>query len=164
MSKMAADWVVAHSQTNGAGVFLAPLLLPIFFLLSAAGCGKENGTVPVTGTARVAGGDRLPAGRVMLYGGDTGPSGQIQPDGSFRLGTFTTIDGARPGRYKVVITGVAEPDTRPYEEAAMHPELAPPSLIHPKYSRVETTDIEVEIGTDTNELEFSLEPNPRLKK
>ena len=99
-----------------------------------------------------------------IYGGETGPSGQIQPDGSFRLGTFTTSDGARPGRYKVVVTGVAQPDTRPYEEAMLHPELTPQPLIHPKYGRVETTDLEVEISAGSNELSFKLEPNPKLNK
>ena len=100
----------------------------------------------------------------LIYGGETGPSGQIQPDGSFRLGTFTTSDGARPGRYKVVVTGVAQPDTRPYEEAMLHPELTPQPLIHPKYGRVETTDLEVEISAGSNELSFKLEPNPKLNK
>lgn len=140
------------------------LLLLAVPLLCAVGCGKDNGTVPVRGIARVAGGDALPAGRVMLYGGDTGPSGQIQPDGSFQLGTFTTTDGARPGHYKVVVTGVAKPDTRPYEEAMLHPELAPQSLIHSKYNRVETTDLEVDITEGPNELSFELDPNPRLKQ
>mgnify|MGYP002632726022 CR=1 FL=1 len=143
-----------------AGLLVAGLLV----VAAATGCGKDNGTVPVSGFARFADGTALPAGRVMLYGGDTGPSGQIQPDGSFRLGTFTTSDGARPGRYKVVVTGAAEPDTRPYEEAALHPELAPPSKIHPKYNSAETTDLEVDIGPGTNKIELSLEPNPRLKK
>ena len=133
-------------------------------LAAAVGCGKDNGTVPVAGTATLTDGTALPAGRVMLYGGETGPSGQIQPDGSFRLGTFTTSDGARPGRYKVVVTGVAQPDTRPYEEAMLHPELTPQPLIHPKYGRVETTDLEVEISAGSNELSFKLEPNPKLNK
>ena len=143
---------------------LSPLIAACLLAVAVTGCGKDNGTVPVTGTARVAGGDPLPAGRIMLYGGDTGPSGQIQPDGSFRLGTFTTTDGARPGRYKVVITGVAPPDTRPYEEAMLHPELAPQSLIHQKYNRAETSDLEVSIAEGPNELAFELDPNPRLKK
>jgi len=142
----------------------SPLLLAAVALLCAAGCGKDNGTVPVRGIARVAGGDSLPAGRIMLYGGDTGPSGQIQADGSFQLGTFTTTDGARPGHYKVVVTGVAKPDTRPYEEAMLHPELAPQSLIHSKYNRAETTDLEVDITEGPNELSFELDPNPRLKQ
>ena len=142
-----------------AGLLAAGLLV-----VSVTGCGKDNSTVPVAGTATLTDGTALPAGRVMLYGGDTGPSGQIQPDGSFRLGTFTTSDGARPGRYKVVVTGAAEPDTRSYEEAALHPELAPPSKIHPKYNSAETTDLEIDIGPGTNTLELSLEPNPRLKK
>lgn len=143
---------------------LSPLVAAGLLAVAVTGCGKDNGTVPVTGTARVAGGVPLPAGRVMLYGGDTGPSGQIQPDGSFRIGTFTTTDGARPGRYKVVITGVAKPDTRPYEEAMLHPELAPQSLIHPKYNRAETSDLEVDISAGPNELTFELDPNPRLKR
>ena len=140
------------------------VMLVAALLAAAIGCGKDNGTVPVSGIATLTDGTSLPAGRIMLYGGETGPSGQIQPDGSFRLGTFTTSDGARPGRYKVVVTGVAEPDTRPYEEAALHPELAPPSLIHPKYNRAETTDLEVEISAGSNELTFELEPNPKLTR
>ncbi len=133
-------------------------------MLGLPGCGSNHGTSPVSGLAHLVDGTPLPAGRVMLLGGDTGPSGAIQPDGTFRLGTFTTTDGARPGRYRVVILGAAEPDSRSYEEQLEHPERTPPSLIHPKYNRVETTDLEVEIVAGKNELEFSLEPTPRVKK
>lgn len=155
---------LAHLSTFLFGRLFSVVCLVLFVLPMAVSCSRDQGTVQVSGIARLTDGTPLPQGRIMLIGGETGPSGAIQPDGTFRLGTFTTIDGAKPGYYKVVIVGAANPDTRPYEEQSLHPELAPPSLIHSKYSRVETTDIEVEIGTDTNELEFSLEPNPRLKK
>lgn len=146
------------------GVWAIARSVASMLMLSLPGCGSNHGTSPVSGRAHLVDGTPLPAGRVMLLGGETGPSGAIQPDGTFRLGTFTTTDGARPGRYRVVILGAAEPDSRSYEEQLEHPERTPPSLIHPKYDRVETTDLEVEIVAGKNELEFSLEPNPRAKK
>jgi len=130
----------------------------------APGCGNSRGTVVVSGVARAADGKPLPQGRIMFYGGETGPSGEIRAGGTFRIGTFTPTDGVRPGRYKVVIVGASEPDQRTYEEQLLRP--APPavSLIHPKYNRAETTDLEVEIVTGKNDLVFDLDPPPSPKQ
>jgi hypothetical protein len=136
----------------------------LIIAIATVGCGKDRGTVPVSGVARVADGRPLPQGRIMLSGGANGPSGEIGSDGTFRLGTFTTTDGALPGHYKVVIVGASEPDRRTYEEQLRDSKTVAVSLIHPKYGRPETTDLEVDITNGTNDLTLVLDPpSPPLK-
>jgi len=125
----------------------------------AVGCGPNNGTVKVTGVAKLANGRPLPGGRVILTGGPAGANGAIKSDGSFTLGTFTTTDGVKPGNYTVLITGAAEPDTRTYEERIQGVGKEPPSLVAKKYASAATSDLKVEIIKGPNVLEFSLEPS-----
>lgn len=124
-----------------------------------AGCGPNNGTVKVTGVAKLTNGRALPGGRVFLTGGPAGANGAIKSDGSFTLGTFTTTDGVKPGKYTVLVTGAAEPDTRTYEERIQGVGKEPPSLIAKKYANAATSDIKVEITNGPNVLDLSLEPS-----
>jgi len=126
---------------------------------TATGCGPNNGTVKVTGTAKLTNGRPLPAGRVILTGGPAGANGAIKSDGSFTLGTFTTTDGVKPGNYIVTIMGAAEPDTRSYEERIQGVGKEPPSLIAKKYGSAATSDLRVEISNKATVLDLSLEPS-----
>lgn len=128
-------------------------------LVACAGCGPSNGIVPVTGIATLKEGAPLPGGRVFLTGGEKGANGQIQPDGTFALGTFTLSDGAKPGSYKVFIVGAAEPDMRSYDDRAMGIGKAPPSLIAKRYETAATSDLQVEIKAPKTHLEIVLDPS-----
>lgn len=128
-------------------------------LISCAGCGPNDGIVPVTGIAKLKDGTPLPGGRVFLTGGEKGANGQIKPDGTFVLGTATMSDGAKPGTYKVFVVGAAEPDTRSYDDRAMGIGKAPPSLIHPRYNSASTSDLRVEIKPPKTHLELVLDPS-----
>jgi hypothetical protein len=62
--------------------------------------------VPVEGRVLLGSGKPLSAGRVVFVPKDgLGPSatGELTREGTFRLGTRTTDDGAAPGEYKVRI-------------------------------------------------------------
>jgi len=126
-------------------------------MLASAGCGKAQGTVAVTGRAVLKDGLGLPGGRVILTGGKTSASGQIKPDGTFVLGTFTTSDGSKPGNYSVVIVGATEPDTRSEFDRMGGVGKAPPSLIDKKYEAAATSDLKVEIKPPKTHLELVLD-------
>jgi hypothetical protein len=129
-------------------------------LVVLAGCGPGSGVVPVTGIAKLQDGTPLARGHVFLTGGgENGARGQLQPDGTFRLGTFTATDGAKPGTYTVHILGATEEDTRSYDEKLNQTKPAPPLLVDEKYHAAATSDLRVEIKPPKTHLELVLEPN-----
>jgi len=129
-------------------------------VVAVPGCGPSNGTVKVTGVAKLTNGTPLPGGRVILTGGATGANGAIKDDGSFTLGTFTVNDGVKPGSYTVVIMGAAQPDTRSYDDRIKGVGKEPPSLIAKKYNAAATSDLKVEIVNGANVLNLTLDPSP----
>src|SRR5712692_350445 len=72
-------------------------------ILTAAGCGGDK-TVKVEGLVTLDG-NPLPGATVsfMPVGEGRAATGQTGADGSFRLGTFGTDDGALAGEYKVIV-------------------------------------------------------------
>jgi hypothetical protein len=128
-------------------------------MLATAGCGKARGTVAVTGKAVLKDGRALPGGRVILTGGKTSASGQIKPDGTFVLGTFTTTDGSKPGSYTVVIVGATEPDTRSEFDRMGGVGQPPPSLIDKKYDAATKSDLRVDIKPPRTHLDLVLDPS-----
>jgi hypothetical protein len=134
-------------------------------LVMLAGCGPSRGVIPVTGIAKLEDGTPLARGHVFLTGGgENGARGQIQPDGTFRLGTFTATDGAKPGTYTAYILGATEEDTRSYDEKLNQTKPAPPSLVDKKYDAAATSDLRVEIKPPKTRLELVLEPNTAPSK
>ena len=134
--------------------FLAALLVAV------VGCGPGRGVVPVTGIAKLKDGTPLARGHVFLTGGgENGARGQIQPDGTFRLGTFTPTDGVKPGTYTAYVLGATEEDTRSYDEKLNQTKPAPPSLVDKKYDAAATSDLRVEVKPPKTHLELVLEPN-----
>jgi len=138
---------------------IAALLVAVF------GCGPSRGVVPVTGIAKLKDGTPLARGHVFLTGGGAnGARGQIQPDGTFRLGTFTPTDGAKPGTYTAYILGATKEDTRSYDEKLNQTKPAPPSLVDTKYDAAATSDLRVEIKPPKTHLDLVLEPNTAPSK
>ena len=79
------------------------------------------------------------------------PSADVQPDGSFRLSTYVSQDGAPPGRYAVTIFW-------PSATRIVDTENAGPDQLQGRYSNHKTTPIRVEIMAGANVLEtFKLE-------
>ena len=74
------------------------------------------------------------------------PSAEVQPDGSFRLSTYVSQDGASPGRYAVTIFW---PSAARIEDT----ENAGPDQLHGRYSNYKTTPIRVEILAGANALD-----------
>src|SRR5262245_25725866 len=93
-------------RTPGTGSWRRWVTLALFApLLGAAGCG--SGLYPVTGRVVFEDGSPLDEGIVICetYDGEKTvmARGNIQRDGTFRLGTIKPGDGARPGKYRVLV-------------------------------------------------------------
>jgi hypothetical protein len=95
--------------------------LPLPFL-AVAGCGGEAAPklVPVTGKV-VHKGQPLTAGNIFFHPAEGGteprdtPSSQLQLDGTFKLVSVPWGDGAKPGKYRVVLSaalagGIKKPE------------------------------------------------------
>jgi hypothetical protein len=74
------------------------------------------------------------------------PGGQVESDGTFRLSTYASYDGAPPGRYAVLIV-------YPSADRKVDDENAGPDLLHGRYADPNTTPLTAEIKEGTNELE-----------
>ena len=150
--------ILADARDGRPGRRWCPILAAL--LVAVVGCGPSRGVIPVTGIAKLKDGTPLARGHVFLTGGgETGARGQIGPDGTFRLGTFTATDGAKPGTYTASILGATEEDTRSYDEKLNQTKPAPPSLVDKKYDAAATSDLRVEIKPPKTHLELVLEPN-----
>jgi hypothetical protein len=84
------------------------LLLGVAALV-AAGCGGgPDGPSPVHGTVYLDGqpAKELAGGTVMFNSEELhkSASGEIQADGTYRLGSLTKDDGAIPGKYQVTVS------------------------------------------------------------
>ncbi|MFM7184409.1 MAG: hypothetical protein ACKO4Z_06515 [Planctomycetota bacterium] len=118
--------------------------------IGASGCGRQVPMTPVEGRVTLDG-KPLQLGAVMVQP-KAGPAAQakINPDGTFRLGTFKPDDGAIVGPATVRV--ICRKDiTPPGGERAYGP-----SLIPEKYSRFETSGIAVEIKPGMPALDISL--------
>lgn len=110
------------------------------------GCRRGPTLVPAEGRV-VFEGKPLTTGAIMVQP-EAGPAAQakIQPDGSFRLGTYLPGDGAIPGTATVRI--ICRQDlTQPGEERAYGR-----SLIPEKYGQFESSGLTVEIKTGMEPL------------
>lgn len=122
--------------------------------IAAAGCGRDFGTVPVTGRVTFGGGPPPAAGYLFFVpqGDDpqradgTGPrSGSTRwaADGTFSVSTFRAADGLRPGTYRVrmeCMGGAPQSDTdaegRPTAAPSAVPAgFRPPDLVVPADAR-----------------------------
>lgn len=140
------------------------LLLCVFSL----GCGdKQN----LSGKVTFPDGTPLHCGIVFFTTDSYLSRGAIREDGTFTVGSEKSGDGIPPGTYKVYIQGAIEeellPDNdstnaKPVDEFSTSRgsvrNIAPAKLlIHPKYTRRETTPLEIVIP---GEKQFNITVEP----
>lgn len=81
----------------------------LLLLFIASGCSDGRPKrVPVAGKVLIDG-KPVAAGSIQFVsqsGGGRPAAGQIQPDGSFALGTFDASDGCPPGTYAVIVSAI----------------------------------------------------------
>jgi hypothetical protein len=125
--------------------------------LSLAGCGGGHpATAGVEGKVLYRG-KPLEFGAVMFQPAAGPPaSGQIQRDGTFRLSTYGSNDGAVLGAHKVSVSCLeSQSPTAPPPDPNVEPGLGKP-LIPAKYLNPETSGLTAEVKASNTPFLFEL--------
>lgn len=125
----------------------------LILAVAAAGCGGKK-MYPVSGRVVFKDdGSPLAGGLVVFEPQDASikesAKGDIRPDGTFELGTRSGSDGVLEGKYRVLITPPLPPKRK-------EKSVGPP-MIHPRYQKLETTDLEVTVGPKTGPLRLEID-------
>lgn len=135
-------------------------LLAAAAMTGAAGCGPGRpSTCPVQGKVVFADGKPLAGGLIELEsmpaeGPPFNASGRIQPDGSFRLGTFQEGDGAVAGKHRAIVRPLMP-------EVDIEQGIKPSEpVIDPKFERYETSGLELTVTEGENEWTVRVERPP----
>lgn len=132
-----------------------------------AGCASDGRpkVVPVSGKVTQKG-KPMTQGEVMFTptGGVPGAAvtvatGQIESDGSYRLTTFNTGDGAVPGKYKVTVVSRSAGDEMMKMNKKADGTIAyklPPSAVASKYSSLDTTPLTYTVTDGSNTIDIDL--------
>lgn len=133
----------------------AAWLTVLLLLAASTGCGEKTDAVPVAGKVSYKG-EPLKNGTVMFIpdGGGTAATGEIQPDGTFKLTTFRKDDGAVPGDYTVVVQVFPDPESGGGLPGMEFGSEKPP--IPERYMDATQTDLKATIGSSDNNLDLQL--------
>jgi hypothetical protein len=126
------------------------VLLSIAFV---AGCSGGKFESSVSGTVTLDGKAIGPGFLVFApVGGETNPAnGAIQTDGSYELKTANTA-GLHPGKYKVSVTVLDQPDVPPGERSF----VVAKSRIPEKYNDPNTSGLEFDVDSGSNTIDIPL--------
>ena len=118
------------------------------------GCGKGDHlpTYRTTGKVVFRDGKPLEGGTIIFESIDHPVSARsvIEPDGTFRLGTFVQGDGAVAGMHRAAISP-------PMDMTIDRDEVRTRRVIHPRYKDIEESGLEFEVGADgPNEFEVQV--------
>jgi hypothetical protein len=123
-------------------------------IFAAGGCSSR--TYPVQG--KVVWSDGTPAaelaqGQIVFESNalKTSARGEIKPDGSFVLSTYSNDDGVPPGEYQIIVLE---------HRIAAEGKAAPPPHLDPKYTSASTSGITATVVAGNNPITITLE---RLK-
>ncbi len=121
-----------------------------FGLLAASGCSSQLQTYPVSGIVEFENGRPVVVGTVELLSVEhsINARGNIQPDGTFKLTTFTPNDGAVAGRHKcVVLQMVIGEDIKGHSASTI-------GVVDRRYAAYESSGLEVEIKPEQNDVKL----------
>ena len=123
-----------------------------------AGCGGQPlPTYEAGGKVAFANGTPLRGGWVEFQPADTSHNvsarGEIQSDGTFRLGTFSPGDGAIEGEHRVLVVP-------PLPEGDRDETPIPRWIIDPKYFRFETSGLRFRVDRDESKNRFEIRVTP----
>jgi hypothetical protein len=135
------------------------VLPPLVFFLVVSGCSSGERFLPVAGTVNVNG-QPLTLGTVSFRPDATRgnaslhhPTGEIDAHGHYELSTVGK-KGAPPGWYKVLVFADLNQQKGP-----IHPEM-PRWAVNVKYTRVETSDLYVEVVEKPGSTDYDLNLSP----
>jgi hypothetical protein len=131
----------------------------VALLLLPAGCGGDQPRVyQAGGKVTLPDGTPLAGARVEFQPTDNlhliSASGEVQPDGTFELTTFSAGDGAVAGEYRVAVMP-PRPAGDPDEWVGR-----PPSPIDRRYSSFENSGLRFEVSTLAAENQFQIVVQP----
>jgi hypothetical protein len=131
------------------------------YVVSAPGCSKHTDpnrlpVFQVSGHLSIKG--QAPAGAfVVLHpknGAATAPNGEVvhpravvNPDGSFAIGSYDSVDGAPTGEYSVTV------EWRRIVKSADGSPVLGPNVVPVKYARPETSPLSIRVAEKSNELD-----------
>src|SRR5262245_58050508 len=134
-----------------------PALTLLALLGGVTGCG--SGRYSVSGRVLYQDGSPVTEGVVVGESEDAGTKvmarGSVQPDGTFRWGTERPGDGARPGKYRVVVV------PRALGDAETANGMLP--AVDPKFSNPKTSGIEFDVKETDNEFNITVTRTRRPK-
>jgi hypothetical protein len=122
------------------------------------GCGPgaepHPETVPVQGKVTYKG-QPVPRGTITFQPDSGQPAtGEIQSDGSYRLGTFSASDGAVLGHHRVmIIDNTADPTKIPGSSPGY---VAPKDLVPRSYGQIDTSGLAVDVAKARTTYDFDL--------
>lgn len=138
-------------------------------IVSLLGCSSDGPEMAhVSGTVKYRG-EPVTQGQVVFYpSGGRPASGIIEPDGTYRLTTFDSGDGALVGTHRVTITayeviGGSPPPTsfeEEVQEASSNTPLTASKVVWvvpQKYSKRQSTPLEEVVEASENRIDFDLE-------
>lgn len=132
-------------------------VLTVLLLSVLAGC---SGRVDIRGKVTFPDGTPVPCGQILFEKEGFVASGEIQSDGTYRLGTFKKGDGIPPGEYKVYFCGVLKQkrveNRMPGSKKAMSMGIPIP-LLAAKYDSAGTSDLKCVVGKSAAH-DFQVEP------
>jgi hypothetical protein len=117
-------------------------------LLLGLGAGCGSGLQPVRGKVTYPDGTPVTEGTVVFESTEAEKAvtarGQIQPDGSYELGTHRPGDGAPPGKYRVLVAPKNDPN-------AVDKPQRPPAF-DPRFAAFNTSELVFEVKSGANEF------------
>ena len=120
-------------------------------LTAVAGCGSAS-TYPVRGKVRFKDGTPLAGGQVLFRPINGKPPmsarSDIQPDGSFALGTYEVGDGAMAGKYQAAINPPLPPK--------LSAKRTQKPILDPRFGKYETSGLEFEVKPGTNNFTIAV--------
>ena len=129
----------------GRQISQARLFCTLSIVVILPGCvdGDRLPTYPVTGNVGFPDGTPLSGGWIILESPEAGLAarGVIQPDGTFRLGTYESFDGAVAGKQLVAVIPAAPEGYDPDKGTV-------PSGVHPRFMHMDTSGLEIEVDPD----------------
>jgi len=128
------------------------ILLCLLVCLVVVGCGKNK---KLTGKVTFTDGTPAKSGKVIFLQGDNFmATGEIKPDGSYKMSSERENDGIPPGDYKVYVSSIFKPP--PAGVMAM-----PVSLCDPKFENPDTSGLKCKVPAPGNKYDIVLEPHPK---
>ena len=136
-----------------------PVFLTVIFL---AGC--SNGNVSLKGKVTFSDDDNpLSVGTVCFESDSTLARGDLNPDGTFVVGTLRTHDGLPPGNYRVYITGAIKPMNMNSSGKTGGTASMFEPLVDQKFLRASTSGLSIDVTSSTKVYNFSVDRNPNFK-